>query len=733
MRRIIILCMTLAMSAFAFNNCAYPDWQPEPSTGGSGDGGSTVTPIDPSKAFLVVATVAQTKTEADAEGVITWAEGDQINVFHGVSGETAKVSDGAASFDAEDTFNGQLASGLKEKWSYDWFMFYPYTEDLALVENTAAVTIGSTSTGVQTQSAYGDKAHVSGEGMPLYGSAMGVEEGKTPEAELSHLASVMEVNIINCMPAPVNISEVKVTAGEAIVGSFVVDFVKGTVTSVEGAVSNTAVLNINDEGMIENGATGKFYLVVKPFTATVADGLKISVNGAEKSVDLKNNIVFAPGQVASFDYTYYDITKVEDSLVGAYKIHYFWVYGGTGPEWNCGGWVDLHNKYLWFDQTTGHGIAAERDNYIEFTLTDLLDGGTKTTGKCINWAGVDGKNWSTFFHNASINGGNPTDGSNFYRQIPIGESTWVRDYSKTPNTITFTDSKGKQTVVEMLEPKYTFVPGYNDSQASANTRVFPRNPGSGDNDDLTFHAILSSTDNWDVAGSEIDKVYYRPRDFFIDVDKVDEIPAEAKTSEPQFDPTVPVNPYPETMAGTYKYSNAQTFGGVDGNVAIVGILDKYSSYLPSCNNMKNDVYVFTKTGTDGDGNETGTVDYQAGDDGSWDYQIKDPKTNQMHDATAMYAIFGEGTTTSYVYDRNKGTITLTYGDKVSVVKYLPTGTHDYKTTKGYANDVEVTSTFALDYEMGYTTERVAGYSDKYNNFARFYVWARNYILHLQKQ
>ena len=34
MRRIFILCISLAMSAFAFNSCEYPDWAPESSTGG---------------------------------------------------------------------------------------------------------------------------------------------------------------------------------------------------------------------------------------------------------------------------------------------------------------------------------------------------------------------------------------------------------------------------------------------------------------------------------------------------------------------------------------------------------------------------------------------------------------------------------------------------------------------------------------------------------------------------
>ena len=95
----------------------------------------------------------------------------------------------------------------------------------------------------------------------------------------------------------------------------------------------------------------------------------------------------------------------EESLVGAYKIQKFWVYGGTGPAYGGAGWVDLHNKTWWFDQETGHGIAAELNNYIEFTLTEFNAEGTQSTGKCVNWAGTDGKNWSCWFHNAKINNG----------------------------------------------------------------------------------------------------------------------------------------------------------------------------------------------------------------------------------------------------------------------------------------------------------------------------------------
>ena len=118
--------------------------------------------------------------------------------------------------------------------------------------------------------------------MPLYGTATGVEQGKTPSAELHHLASVVELNIASCMPEPVEITEVKITAGEAIVGEFTFDFVKGTLTPVEGTSSNTAVLTVNNATSIENGQSEKFYLLVKPFVASAKDGLTITVNGAEK-------------------------------------------------------------------------------------------------------------------------------------------------------------------------------------------------------------------------------------------------------------------------------------------------------------------------------------------------------------------------------------------------------------------------------------------------------------------
>lgn len=736
MRRITILCMALAMSAFTLSNCAYPDWEPEPSKGGS-DGGDNPGLVIPTVTdFSLYASIEQTKSEVTEEGALVWSPGDLINVFHGISGETGLVSDGVVFFnpksETQNEFLGKLGEDLKKGYTYDWYVFYPYNEELTIVDNTAAAIIGSKAEKAQIQEAYGDRTHVSGDYMPMFGTATGVEQGKTPRAELHHLASIVELNIASCMPEPVEITEVKITAGEAIVGEFTFDFINGTVTPVEGTSSNTATLTVKNAAKIENGQSEKFYLIVKPFVASAKDGLTITVNGSEKQISLNSDLVFAPGKTTSIDYTYYDVTQIKDSLLGCFKIKTMWVYGGTGAEYGGAGWVDIYNKPWWFDQDSGHSITAELDNYLEFTLTDLLDGGNKLTGKCVNWAGADGKNWSCYFHNTQINGGEPTDGNALYRHIPIGESTWVRDLTVTPNTVTFTDAWGKVTVMEVYEPQYTFVPGYNDSNAAANTRTFPRTEG----DDLTFHAkVTAGKDNWNTIYNEIDKVYDRPRDFFVDVDRVDEIPAEAKTYEKPYEPA---SPYPESLAGTYKYNSDVTYGGKDGGITGKGLTVQYATWQPAAehiNKMKNDKYTFTPTGTDAYQNEVGTVTFDDGGDGTWEYQLYDNMNgNKEYNGIELYGIIAHDNTTTYVYDRAARTITFTTRGKEYVVDYLIPGSHKYHgLSSAEATAVVPDNGFGMHYDMGYTEARVEGYSTTSNGFARHYVWARDWVLCLEKQ
>ena len=433
----------------------------------------------------------------------------------------------------------------------------------------------------------------------------------------------------------------------------------------------------------------------------------------------------------------------EESLVGAYKIQKFWVYGGTGPAYGGAGWVDLHNKTWWFDEATGHGIKAELDNYLEFTLTEFNADGTQSTGKCVNWAGANGKNWDTWFYNNKKSDGTernpeaPKDGSNFYRQIPIGESTWVRDYTVTPNTVTFTDAEGRKTVLELLEPGYEFTTDkYGDSNAAANKRTFPRTEG----DDLTFHAKLTGwKEVWPARYSELDKVFDCPREFFIDVDKVDEVPAESKTSEDKWVPEIPEPEEPEvvaTLAGTYKFRDGKTVGGKDGAISAKGLVEQYGGWDPvkaSINSMKDDKFTFTATGTDANGNETGTVTFDKGADGAtWNYKLLDnSKTpNPEYDGTEMYCIFSIEGTTTYVYDATAGTVTLSTDGREYVVDFLAPGTYKYS---GLDVTVPSAAAFGFHLDLGYTEARVEGYSTTSNGFARHYVWARDHVFMFDKE
>lgn len=467
---------------------------------------------------------------------------------------------------------------------------------------------------------------------------------------------------------------------------------------------------------------------------------------ANEGEDRETVVELASGDIAlSFAITQVGgyVPAPEESLVGAYKIQKFWVYGGTGPGYGGAGWVDLHNKTWWFDETTGHGIAAELDNYIEFTLTEFNAEGTQSTGKCVNWAGADGKNWDTWFYNnldaskgTYRNPDAPKDGASFYRQIPIGESTWVRDYTVTPNTVTFTDAEGRKTVLELLEPSYTFVPGYGDTNASTNTRTFPRTEG----DDLTFHAVIKGADNWDKTYTELDKIFYNPRDFFIDVDRVDEVPAESKTSEDKWVPELPEPEEPEvvtTLAGTYKFRDGKTVGGKDGSITAKGLIEQYGGWDPvkaSINSMKDDKFTFTATGTDANGNETGTVTFNKGADGAtWNYKLLDNMSgNAEYDGTSMYCIISIEGTTTYVYDATAGTVTLNADGREYVVDFLAPGTYKYS---GIDVTVPSAAAFGFHLDLGYTEERVAGYASKSttNGFARHYVWARDHVFMFDKE
>ena len=584
-----------------------------------------------------------------------------------------------------------------------------------------------------------------------------LKEGAAFEAELVEESALAGKVVVKQLAAGVEEAKGKVgifaSAEDGTTVSQAVRFVSGVFYEAEGNQAEYAVdgkggnvefkIATNGAFAVETGADWISYVQTKAVeektlefnvAANEGEARTAEVKITSGDIELGFTVAQAAAEVGGED-------EFVETLAGAYKIQKFWVYGGTGPAYGGAGWVDLHNKTWWFDEATGHGIKAELDNYIEFTFTEVNADRTQSTGTCVNWAGKDGKNWDTWFYNNKKSDGTernpeaPKDGANFYRQIPIGTSTWVRDYTVTPNTVTFTDAEGRKTVLDLLEPGYEFTTDkYGDSNAAANKRTFPRTEG----DDLTFHVKLSGwKEVWPARYSELDKVFDCPREFFIDVDKVDEVPAESKTSEGKWVPELPEPEEPATpatLAGTYKYSTDFTVGGKDGAITVKGLTDQYATWEPAASKvklMKNDLYTFTPTGTDANGNETGTVTFDDGGDGSWDFSVYDnTNNNKMYDATELYCFIAQDNTSTYVYNATAGTITFTTRGKELVVDYLVPGSYTYSTK---AVTVPTSATFGMHYDMGYTEARIPGYSNTSNGCARHYVWARDWVLCLIKQ
>lgn len=199
------------------------------------------------------------------------------------------------------------------------------------------------------------------------------------------------------------------------------------------------------------------------------------------------------------DYTV-TVSEFKESLVGTWDVKKLTVYGGTGPEYGGGAVLQLADKPWCWSET--YGPQAECDNVLTFTMTGVSEDGN-TSGVCINDAGADGK-YADFIFLGSGNKDNPgvdLDLKKFYRQIPEGESTWVRDYAA--KTITFTDKNGKKTVGSLVD-------AVTEDLGNGQSMTIEQN---------AFAFNLSGTDDWTNIYSDYDKFAKKPRRYWISVNK----------------------------------------------------------------------------------------------------------------------------------------------------------------------------------------------------------------------
>lgn len=300
------------LSAFALTNCTQEIENP------------ALQPESAGYPFEIVASTVDTKTVND--GMHTkWAANDQINLFHAVTGDTTYVNDKA--FKVTDVesgkFTGTLTGELDNQEEYDWYAFYPYTSQITTPANKASyVTVASKATGVQTQNGNNSMAHIAGVNYPIAGKAYTTPAGSTPELEMKHITSLLEVIVTNATEEPLTVTEIILNAPELLVGTFYVNFAgditpASFVSSGESYTAKTAKLAVNNGEAISKGTSAKFYLAVKPFDAEAGETLELYVNGSVKEIELSKEVSFTAGKIKTINYTYEAKASAPESVTVA--------------------------------------------------------------------------------------------------------------------------------------------------------------------------------------------------------------------------------------------------------------------------------------------------------------------------------------------------------------------------------------------------------------------------------
>ena len=253
--------------------------------------------------FEIYASALQTKTANDGMSTVR-VENDQINVFHAEAGAASYVNDGVFAIYKQNLADGLFQGSLKQPLTasaYDWYFFYPYTVGMKTPAGDAVVTLAGKT---QTQKGNSNMAHIAGVNYPMCAVVENVAAGETPTGMMKHMTALVAINVINNTGAAMTVTSAGLKAAEELVGAFKVDFAGNEVvyTPAEGS-SNKAELQVLEGESIAAGASAKFYLAVKPFTAEAESRLTVYVNGNQKSISLTEVTEFQAGKIKTINVT----------------------------------------------------------------------------------------------------------------------------------------------------------------------------------------------------------------------------------------------------------------------------------------------------------------------------------------------------------------------------------------------------------------------------------------------
>ena len=396
--------------------------------------------------------------------------------------------------------------------------------------------------------------------------------------------------------------------------------------------------------------------------------------------------------------------------IPTYRMSRYWLWGGTGPEYDCTKVYDLFTKPGCFNDEDGRGITALQDNYLLF----------HPDGTFTNYAGADGRNWWFVYSG----GQNPANGKDvdirkFFDLLPLYEGS----YSAEGSTYTFTKADGTIVTAEWVEAGSYEMPGTSPTlYVNIETEA------------LRF-TIEGGADNWDYSWQDYGVIACNPRVVFIELEKMPDgfvVPEESRTSDADFEYVAPVDPVDqfdwEDFGGhwTVYGGNSAPFGisvlgGSGDDPAFVSPIDKSwdwndSIWKESDNGLEITVSEMTETQI------TGSANWWAGDDGAfWDYQWKISEDEWM-DLSHFFDQIPKG---DHPFTLDLSTMTITLGNGQEA-RFLTPGTHEFV----FGRTWEVPAgCFAFAFHL---MDPIDGTSDRWTDVDRFVNAPLEYVIMFEK-
>lgn len=538
---------TLAATSVMFACTPAPTPEPEPNPGENTGGNTEEKPNE----------VTFTAT---TESLAEWAQGDKISVFDGTSILSAENSEAA----------GQTAKFklVVAKDAKAYVAAYP--------ENQTLTAVGASFSVPAEQPAAAPRASM-------------IAKSSNSRLYFRNLTATLSVAL-----DMEGASSFVFTAanGAKIAGDYAVDYTGDdpVVAPAESAVASVKV-----------AAAAEVTFTVLPCTIEGYSLIVYDAAGQEIATSVSDAVItLAPGQNADLG-----TIKSNADLPTVYKVAHVWLYGGTGPEYDCCRIVDLMNlseeKAYVIADIEGHGIAALADDYI----TVAADG-TFTF-----YAGEDGKHWFPAVSKELD--------TKKYKELSVDDK-----YSFLPK------NHGSMDMDETGAIVFTLDDGQTTTQAqlyAPGEIVFYEGKYSVTTEHLSIrYDNTNRQDFWDPAYGDYSVFYANPRSLVYELEEMPAgfvVPAAAQT----FDEYVYVEPdYPvgsdydiTTLPGSYTLNEYRVLGGSGDDPAFVGVIEKSWCWGDSVGALQDDQLDIVATGMTAT-EVTGTTNYWAGaNEKFWDY------------------------------------------------------------------------------------------------------------------